>query len=125
MRHRFEYFLVKSIELAVRPLPLRVVRRLGEALGLMFYLVDRIHRPQLQQSVESLETAGAHLFGIVMNKVARREAAAYGYGSGYTSYAPRQRSAPVPAKRRWDVDDTLAVGQWPRNGHKARAGRAH
>jgi hypothetical protein len=27
--------------------------------------VDRIHRPQLQQSVESLETAGAHLFGML------------------------------------------------------------
>ena len=44
MRHRLEYFVVKSIELAVRPLPLRAVRRLGEGLGLMFYLVDRIHR---------------------------------------------------------------------------------
>ena len=60
--------------------------------------VDRIHRPQLQQSLESLETAGAHLFGIVMNKIARREAAAYGYGSGYASYAPKQRSAPVPGE---------------------------
>ena len=44
---------------------------------------DRIHRPQLQQSLDSLETAGAHLFGIVINKIARREAAAYGYGGGY------------------------------------------
>ena len=84
--------------------------------------VDRIHRPELQQSVESLETAGAHLFGIVMNKIARREAAAYGYGSGY-AYAPKQRSAPVPAKRRWD--DTFVSDQAPRNGHKAKAGRVH
>ena len=54
---------------------------------------DRIHRPQLQQSLDSLETAGAHLFGIVMNKIARREAAAYGYGSEYPAYAPKlQRS---------------------------------
>ena len=44
MRHHVEYVIVKSIELAVRPLPLRAVRRLGEGLGLMFYLVDRIHR---------------------------------------------------------------------------------
>ena len=84
---------------------------------------DRIQRPELQQSLNSLETAGAHLLGIVMNKIALREAAAYGYGSGYASYTPKQRSAPVPAKRRWDLDDTLVAGQTPRNGHKAGAGR--
>jgi KDO2-lipid IV(A) lauroyltransferase len=44
MRHRLEYVVVKSVELAMRPMPLRVVRRLGERLGLMFYLVDRVHR---------------------------------------------------------------------------------
>ena len=54
--------------------------------------VDRIHRPQLQQSLESLETAGAHLFGIVMNKIARREAAAiYGYGSEYARFQSQAR----------------------------------
>ena len=44
MRYRLEYLFVKSVELAVRPLPLGVVRRLGEGLGLMFYLVDYRHR---------------------------------------------------------------------------------
>jgi KDO2-lipid IV(A) lauroyltransferase len=44
MRHRLEYLIVKMVELAVRPLPLQTVRRLGEALGLMFYTVDRVHR---------------------------------------------------------------------------------
>jgi KDO2-lipid IV(A) lauroyltransferase len=44
MRHRVEYLIVKTVELAVRPLPLQAVRRLGEALGLMFYTVDRVHR---------------------------------------------------------------------------------
>ena len=44
MRHRVEYLIVKAIELAVRPLPLQAVRRLGEALGLVFYTVDRVHR---------------------------------------------------------------------------------
>jgi Kdo2-lipid IVA lauroyltransferase/acyltransferase len=44
MRHRFEYLIVKMVELAVRPLPLQAVRRLGEALGLLFYTVDRVHR---------------------------------------------------------------------------------
>jgi succinoglycan biosynthesis transport protein ExoP len=82
--------------------------------------VDRIHRPQLQQSLESLETAGAHLFGVVMNKIARREAAAYAYGSGYDSYAPKQqRSAPVQGKRRRDLEDTFVSDQTPRNRHKA------
>jgi capsular exopolysaccharide synthesis family protein len=86
--------------------------------------VDRIHRPQLQQSLESLETAGAHLFGVVMNKIARREAAAYAYGSGYESYAPRQqRPTLAQAKRRRDSDDTFVSDQAPRNRYKAGAHR--
>jgi Kdo2-lipid IVA lauroyltransferase/acyltransferase len=44
MRRRLEYLVVKAVELAVRPLPLGVVRRLGEGLGLMFYAIDRVHR---------------------------------------------------------------------------------
>jgi KDO2-lipid IV(A) lauroyltransferase len=44
MRRRLEFAVVKVIDLAVRPLPLRAVRRLGEVLGLMFYAVDRVHR---------------------------------------------------------------------------------
>jgi KDO2-lipid IV(A) lauroyltransferase len=44
MRRRLEFLIVKSVELAVRPLPLRMVRGLGETLGLMFYAVDRVHR---------------------------------------------------------------------------------
>src|SRR4051812_24033360 len=44
MRHRLEDFAVKAVDLAVRPLPLAAVRRIGEALGLTFYLVDRVHR---------------------------------------------------------------------------------
>jgi succinoglycan biosynthesis transport protein ExoP len=86
--------------------------------------VDRIHRPQLQQSLESLETAGAHVFGIVMNKIARREAATYGYGGGYAAYPPKQaRSGQVQGKRRWDMDETLVSDQAPGNGHKTGVGR--
>lgn len=44
MKHRLEYLIVKAVQLGVRPLSLRVVRRLGEGLGLMFYVVDRVHR---------------------------------------------------------------------------------
>ncbi len=35
---------MRAVQLAVRPLPLGLVRRLGERLGLMFYLLDRPHR---------------------------------------------------------------------------------
>ena len=44
MRYLIEYLAVTSVSLIVRGLPLTAVRRLGEALGLMFYLVDRVHR---------------------------------------------------------------------------------
>lgn len=44
MRYRLEYLIVKAVALCVQPLPLSVVRRLGEGLGVMFYLVDRVHR---------------------------------------------------------------------------------
>src|SRR5918995_2800912 len=44
MRHRLEYLAVALVALKVRALPLSMVRRLGETLGLMFYLVDRVHR---------------------------------------------------------------------------------
>src|SRR5688500_16083035 len=44
MRHQIEHLAVSSIALMVRALPLSAVRRLGEGLGLMFYLVDRVHR---------------------------------------------------------------------------------
>ena len=44
MRHQIEYVAVSSIALVLRAMPLSLVRRLGEALGLMFYLADRVHR---------------------------------------------------------------------------------
>lgn len=43
---------------------------------------DRIHKGQLAESMATLETAGAHVHGLVLNKVARRDAAGYGYGYG-------------------------------------------
>ncbi len=44
MRYRLEYLAVKAVQLCLRPLPLAIVRNVGEGLGLMFYLVDRVHR---------------------------------------------------------------------------------
>ena len=85
---------------------------------------DRIHRPQLQQSLESLETAGAHIFGLVMNKIAPREATAHGYGYGHPSSVQEFRnSPPVQPKRRSDLDDTLVPQQSRRNGHRVGASR--
>jgi hypothetical protein len=77
--------------------------------------VDRIHRPQLQQSLESLETAGAHLFGIVMNKIARRELRR----TATTAVAPlmrqswnarprlRRRPSPGSGEASLDFEDTF------------------
>jgi Mrp family chromosome partitioning ATPase len=48
---------------------------------------DRIHRPQLQETLGALETAGAHALGIVLNKIDRREAGSYSYDSGYAPTA--------------------------------------
>jgi capsular exopolysaccharide synthesis family protein len=80
---------------------------------------DRTHRPQLRQSLDSLDTAGVHLFGLVMNKIARREAAAYAYGSGYESYQLKTRPRPIQPKRSWSEDDTLVSPEASQNGHKA------
>jgi Mrp family chromosome partitioning ATPase len=44
---------------------------------------DRIHRAQLLDTLESLTTAGAHIFGVVINKVRRRDAGGYGYDAAY------------------------------------------
>lgn len=44
MRHRLEHLAVQVLALLVRLLPLRVVRTLGEAFGLAFYALDRLHR---------------------------------------------------------------------------------
>ena len=47
--------------------------------------MDRIHRPQLRDALESLETAGCTVLGLVINKIARREVGAYVYERGYYS----------------------------------------
>jgi KDO2-lipid IV(A) lauroyltransferase len=44
MRHRLEYFAVYAVATLVRPLPGALVRRVGEGLGLLFYLFDAVHR---------------------------------------------------------------------------------
>src|SRR5829696_463882 len=65
---------------------------------------DRIHRAQLQESLASLQTAGAHIFGIVLNKIDHREAGTYSYESGYVPVGRDRSTATFHARRRWDWD---------------------
>lgn len=60
---------------------------------------DRVHRHQLAQSIESIGNAGGKLHGLVMNKIARREARPYMYETGY---APRSDSGAV-AVDEWET----------------------
>jgi succinoglycan biosynthesis transport protein ExoP len=72
---------------------------------------DRIHRPQLQETLGSLETAGAHVLGIVLNKIDRREASTYSYESGYAPVEQDRSRASVRDRRRqrWDWDETVEM----------------
>jgi polysaccharide biosynthesis transport protein len=77
---------------------------------------DRIHRPQLQETLESLQIAGAHVLGIVMNKIDRREAGTYSYESGYAPI-PQDRSVRnVSARRSADWDQQV---EWEHTVHRA------
>ena len=56
---------------------------------------DHIHRAQLLSTIESLNTAGAHIFGVVINKVSRQDAGGYGYNTAY-SYRTPDHPTPGP-----------------------------
>lgn len=47
--------------------------------------MDRIHRPQLRDTLDSLDTGGCTVLGLVINKIARREVGSYVYERGYYS----------------------------------------
>jgi succinoglycan biosynthesis transport protein ExoP len=84
---------------------------------------DRIHRPQLQETLGSLETAGAHILGIVMNKIDRREAGTYSYESGYSPVDQDLSASPVRAKRRdWDqqIEWDRTAARYDKIGARAR-----
>ena len=67
-------------------LPVTDAAVLGRQAGgvLLVAGVDRIHRSQLNDALESLDTAGANLLGLVINKIARREVASYAYERYYS-----------------------------------------
>jgi polysaccharide biosynthesis transport protein len=68
---------------------------------------DRIHRPQLEETLGSLHTAGAHVLGIVLNKIDRREASTYSYDSGYAPTDIDEPRAATRAKQPSDLDETF------------------
>ncbi len=83
-------------------LPVTDAAVLGRQVGgaLVIAGMDRIHRPQLREALESLETAGCQVLGVVVNKVARREVGAYVYERGYYS------SNASPATPVWEPSTT-------------------
>lgn len=83
MSGTFDMVLIDSPPL----LPVTDAAILGRLAGGTLVVVgaDRLHRPQLRMAMESLSAAGANVFGMVLNKVARGSFGSYGYGYGYTS----------------------------------------
>lgn len=74
-------------------LPVTDAAVLGNLAGgaLVIAGADRVHRPQLRESMDALTTAGVHIHGLVLNRMARQETGTYAY---YSGYAPT--STPVP-----------------------------
>ena len=77
-------------------LPVTDAAVLGRQVGgaLIIAGMDRIHRPQLRETLDSLETAGCPVLGLVINKIARREVGAYVYERGYYSSDEAQPEQP-------------------------------
>ncbi len=87
---------------------------------------DRIHRPQLQETLGSLKTAGAHVFGIVINKINRRVAGTYSYESGYAPVADDHSATTRGKSKRsssWDWDQSAEVVRPVRQEKAVTAGR--
>src|SRR5215213_11874922 len=84
---------------------------------------DRIHRAQLAETLGALETAGADVLGIVINKIDRREAGTYSYDSGYAPVAKNRSAATVQARRlsQWDQPAVQAGAEVRRERVAARA----
>jgi polysaccharide biosynthesis transport protein len=70
--------------------------------ALLVVSADQIHRAQLQQTLRSLEIAGAHLYGIVMNKVDKVKGGPYTYHDRYAPVENRKGRVAVPSKPQWD-----------------------
>lgn len=106
LTQRYDMVLIDSPPL----LPVTDSVVLSKATGgtLIVAGADRIHAPQLRTALESLETVGAKVVGVVLNKIARRESTPYAYGYGY-GYASEERPAdPIDGVR---VQPTVESGR--------------
>lgn len=65
---------------------------------------DRIQGPQLRNALQSLETVGGRVIGVVLNKTARRDVNAYSYGYDY-SY---ERTVSVPHEAPWESEQEFS-----------------
>jgi polysaccharide biosynthesis transport protein len=62
---------------------------------------DRVHRRQLRRAIKSLETAGAQLDGVVVNKTARQETAFYSHDADHEPIKGSEVTATAAPKRAW------------------------
>jgi Mrp family chromosome partitioning ATPase len=72
-------------------LPVTDAAVLSKLAGSVLVVVgaDRLHKPQLRESLETLETVGSNIVGLVLNKIAKNDRSSYQYYGGYRSYARR------------------------------------
>ena len=66
--------------------------------ALVVVSADKLHRNQLRESLGSLETVGARILGIVLNRVARKPSDAYTYYD-YTPDGSESTNGSNPARR--------------------------
>jgi succinoglycan biosynthesis transport protein ExoP len=91
--------------------------------ALLVVSADQIHRAQLQQTLRSLEIAGAHLYGIVLNKVDKVKGGPYTY---HDRYAPIENKGRVATRNpHWDKPQPVKRKKKPAppNHPKQRASR--
>jgi len=85
---------------------------------------DQIHRAQLQQTLRSLESAGAHLYGIVMNKVENVKGGPYTYHDRYAPVENRKGHGADQANPHWDSPQQVKHKRAPRTRPSQRASRS-
>ncbi|GAB2571054.1 tyrosine-protein kinase domain-containing protein [Microlunatus antarcticus] len=105
LTERFDMVILDSPPL----LPVTDGAILGRLAGTTLVVVgaDRLHRSQLRGALESLSTAGVHVSGVVLNKVAAHNFGPYEYGYTYMQRSDQATVAPKPPRR--------AEGKLPRD----------
>ncbi len=76
-------------------LPVTDAAVLSKLVGSVLIVVgaDRIHKPQLRESLQTLETVDANVLGLVLNKIARNDSSTYQYYGSYRSYSSKSEGA--------------------------------